>query len=636
MDAIAINSVEAMDDEIERYQFMQTSQKVSVEPNLRKHTNNTRRLWRWFQENQWSYHGVVRQWSAGFRCVRNYAVVHHFVNGDQPMKELVGEKSVIEWWELLSRNAGIGLLFSELEKMGLNVFLPVQAFVDAYIHDQLNEEWDFHLESPKHKIQLWCIGEEFSVLVEVFMDMPFAPYGLGEELEWPKLDAVTEYVHEPLFDFAELFGFDDDPAPVSTNGEVMGIEDQVDPELLEMTRAAIEKIFAESDRVVLGYSGGKDSHTCLLLCLEYLLNHPGCGKELVIISSNTRIENPLIEKHILKVKEAVESLGMNIPFYIVQPDVENTYLTCVLGRSYAPPSSLFKHCVSRLKVDPSTKELERMVHPDLQTCLILGTRSSESQTRARSVKKFFGDDFYGTHRVPHLRTAAPIRDWTATDVVTYLVRHSAPWGNGYSNFELIELYGAAGSFGECPTGVAIASENDAVKGCSGSGSRFGCVFCTVVKTDESVKNMASLYPELEPLYEFRNILKATQQIRYGCMTGIQRNPSGFGVGLGDLSLDVRTILLEHMKRLDIPITDDEVYTIYRFVREREIKEGIPVTRRFRDALFALLPVHPGVVGAMYSPIWDPWGHGIDRFTQEDVESIQRVLARKEAEERKVS
>lgn len=91
-----------------------------------------------------------------------------------------------------------------------------------------------------------------------------------------------------------------------------------------------------------------------------------------------------------------------------------------------------------------------------------------------------------------------------------------------------------------------------------------------------------------------------------------------------------------MKRLDIPITEDEVYTIYRLVREREIKEGIPVTRRFREALFALLEVHPGVVGAMYSPIWDPWGHGVDRFTQEDVDAIQRVLARQEAAKRSVS
>lgn len=40
MDALAINS-EAVSDKVVRYQFKHTSQKVSVEPNLRKHTNDT-------------------------------------------------------------------------------------------------------------------------------------------------------------------------------------------------------------------------------------------------------------------------------------------------------------------------------------------------------------------------------------------------------------------------------------------------------------------------------------------------------------------------------------------------------------------------------------------------------------------
>lgn len=609
----------------ERYEFKQTSQKVSVESNLRKHTNETREIWRWFQENQWAFHGVVRSWSAGFRCERNYAVVHHFVN-EHPIAELIDGKSIINWDELIRRDAGIGLLLSRLEAMGLRVSLPNQAFVDAYVHNHVFEEWDFHLESPKHKIIVWALGDDLSLLVELFLDLPFAPYGLGEDLEWPNLENVTEYVQDPLFELAELFGFDDVPAPAKTNGESMEIEDEVDPDLLDATRAAVEKIFVDSDRVVLAYSGGKDSHSCLLLCLEYVLSHPERGRDFVVISSNTGIENPLIEAHILKVKECVESLGLHIPFYIVKPEVANSYLVCVLGKGYRPPDTLFKFCVSRLKIEPSTAILEELVYPDLKTCLVLGTRSSESQTRARSVRKFFGDDFYGTHCVAHLMTAAPIRDWSASDTVTYLVRHPAPWG------QLIELYGAAGSFGECPTGAAISSENEAIKGCSGSASRFGCVYCTVVKSDESLRNMAALYPDdLNHHLAFRDILKAMQQIRYGGMTGIQRTPSGFGSGIGDLTLDMRTILLEHMKRLNIPISEEEVHEIYRNVRTREMKEGIPVTRRFRDALFALLDIHPGVVGAMYSPIWDPWNCGVDSFSQRDVEAIQRIMSEKAAE-----
>ncbi|WP_146206386.1 hypothetical protein [Streptohalobacillus salinus] len=117
-----------------------------------------------------------------------------------------------------------------------------------------------------------------------------------------------------------------------------------------------------------------------------------------------------------------------------------------------------------------------------------------------------------------------------------------------------------------------------------------------------MRNMTIDYPELEPYYEFRTILKEAQ--------------------------DTRTLLLKDMKALDIPMSENEVYTIYRFVTEREIKKGIPVTHRFRDALFSNLEVHPGIVGSMYSPIWDPWNSGVDCFTKEDEEAIKRVLAKR--------
>ncbi len=620
-----MNIVSNDNAEEERYEFKETNVRVFISANIKRHSNDTRHLWRQIQNKGWSFMGVVRDWTAVFTQQGYYMVWHHFVD-DQPNPALIGDKEEgVHWGDFFERVGVVGSLLAELETMGLEVFLPVQAFTDAYIQDMSSFDWDWHLESPKHKILVWALSEKLSFLVEVYLDMPIAPYGVKEKMAWPDLTPVPEYFQESLFEFDEGEDVNAHPA---FQGETMGILEEVDPELLENTRQAIRKIMTENDRVVLAFSAGKDSTCCLLLVLEYLLEHPDCDTEFSILSSDTGVENPVIASHLLKMKESIESLNLNIPFYIVRPDVENNYLTRVFGAGYSPPSPLFKWCVSRLKILPSIRELEWMVHKDIKTCLILGTRVAESQTRSRSVNKHFGENFYGTHQVKYLRTAAPIREWSATDVVTYLVRHPAPW-SGYGNFELINLYGSAGSFGECPVGAAITSENEAIKSCSGTGSRFGCWSCTVVRSDESLKNMTFDYPELEPYYQFRQILKSAQDIRYGGNVGFQRiSPAKLGSGIGDLTIDIRTIMLERMKSLGIPMSEDEVIAIYRMVKEREIKEGIPVTRRFREALFSFLDVHPGVIGAMYDSIWDPWNCGVDRFTQEDIKAIERIQSQK--------
>lgn len=163
--------------------------------------------------------------------------------------------------------------------------------------------------------------------------------------------------------------------------------------------------------------------------------------------------------------------------------------------------------------------------PGQEMCIILGSRDAESNTRARSDEKFFGEDFYGDHSIPGVKTATPIRTWTAAEVVTFLVQEKAPW-EGYSNHNLINLYGSAvGGWTECPTAAAIVNENDAVSACgSASGARMGCVTCNVVKRDDSLRNMALDYPELHHHVEMRAVLKAVQDIRYGGFTGY-RGPS---------------------------------------------------------------------------------------------------------------
>lgn len=282
--------------------------------------------------------------------------------------------------------------------------------------------------------------------------------------------------------------------------------------------------------------------------------------------------------------------------------------------------------------------------------MLIGTRSKESSNRSRSVSKHFGDEFFGEHPISGIKTCAPIKRWSARDVITYLVRYQAPWED-YGNYNLINLYGsAAGGWEECPIGAAMTDINDGVSACtSGNSARMGCVLCSVVRQDTSLENMAKDYPEqLVPFVIMRKVFKAAQDIRYGSLTAYRRERGAketsdgsflqgkLSSGLGDLTLDVRVLLLEKMYDLGLKIPQKEVFQIYSEVRLREFNEGIALSRRFQDALFAFLTVHPGYCETSFSPIWDPWGCGVDTFTEEDVKAIERIKAQeraqKEAEE----
>ncbi|MFC5452348.1 phosphoadenosine phosphosulfate reductase domain-containing protein [Paenibacillus aestuarii] len=208
--------------------------------------------------------------------------------------------------------------------------------------------------------------------------------------------------------------------------------------------------------------------------------------------------------------KAVEALNLDIEFIIVEPEVENSYFSMVIGRGYIAPSVNFKWCVDRLKILPGRKALLKLVESGETVCQVLGSRSYESTQRASSIQSEYGDDFYGAHVVHgSIRTAAPIKHWTAHNVVTYLVHNPAPYD--YSNYHLLNLYGsAAGGMEECPLGAAMQDASEGISSCGGKKSRFGCWSCTEVSEDISLKNLAfGDYPDLEPYYHTRTVFKLT-------------------------------------------------------------------------------------------------------------------------------
>lgn len=425
----------------------------------------------------------------------------------------------------------------------------------------------------------------------------------------------------------------------------MFIEDCIDPDTLHTSMIAIERIFKECTKVIVAYSGGKDSSVVLQLCVEFVLVHPEYQDKLFIISASTGVENPLIEKHIRSMHEVVTNTLDEVfedgfdesRFVIVEPKPDQNYITCVFGDGFIPPSSTFKWCVERLKVNPGREDLLERFSDEELVCQILGLRTLESSNRSRSIQEHFGDDFYGIHVLRGLKTAAPpIRHWSGADVATYLATKPSPWNDEYSNHRLMNIYGMASGIMECPIGAMIQNDNDAIKSCSGSSARFGCWACTVVKEDHSLKNLVDAYlEELGSYYKMRGLLKGVQDIRYDGCTGYYRNHGGFRSGYGDLTIDVRINLLRYWWEQNIQLPEIEVIDIIKKVKAREGPEGLAVSNRFWDTVYRFLPVHPGINHrAMFNPTWEPncllnednkkvkmTSVGIDRVTRRDLSWI---------------
>ncbi|WJQ84680.1 hypothetical protein [Brevibacillus brevis] len=96
-------------------------------------------------------------------------------------------------------------------------------------------------------------------------------------MDWP--DLTYEYEYASAIEWSDLFEIEEVQAatPVRpANGEALTILEEMPSFALDIARASIAKIMTESRRVCLAYSGGKDSHACLLLVLHYLLVNPAC------------------------------------------------------------------------------------------------------------------------------------------------------------------------------------------------------------------------------------------------------------------------------------------------------------------------------------------------------------------------
>ena len=260
---------------------------------------------------------------------------------------------------------------------------------------------------------------------------------------------------------------------------------------------------------VVGYSGGKDSTATLQLVWYAVRSLPAekRTKPIYVISSDTLVENPSIALYLdatlTKINEAAVTQGLPIEARKVSPELEDTFWVKLIGYGYPAPSKRFRWCTERLKIMPANRFILSKVSEFGKVIVVLGSRRSESATRAQvmALHKIDGLGLSRHTTLPGALVFTPVEDFSADDVWQYLFQVQNPWGG--NNRDLAALYQSAQA-GECPLVIDTSTP-------SCGNSRFGCWVCTVVNHDKTMSSMIDNGDTwMEPLLEFRNLLAETQ------------------------------------------------------------------------------------------------------------------------------
>ena len=148
---------------------------------------------------------------------------------------------------------------------------------------------------------------------------------------------------------------------------------------------------------IIGFSGGKDSTVLLTLVWQALLKIRNNDldfkykRPVYVVCNDTMVENPVIEEYVQTVLNSIQkgAKEQNLPIMVksTTPKLEDTFWSCVIGKGYPVPNNSFRFCTEKMKIKPTSQFIADQIAADGEAIVLIGTRLSESQQRAKSIKK---------------------------------------------------------------------------------------------------------------------------------------------------------------------------------------------------------------------------------------------------------
>lgn len=318
--------------------------------------------------------------------------------------------------------------------------------------------------------------------------------------------------------------------------------------------------YLEQDRFnrpwIIGFSGGKDSTVLLTLVWialsELKKENVALSRKVYVVCNDTMVENPVIEEYVTnvlnKIRISAKEQELPISVHTTTPELEDSFWCCVIGKGYPAPNNSFRFCTEKMKIKPTSNFIINQVAADGEAIVLIGTRRSESQQRAKSVSKH---EILGHRLSKHplnanTYTYAPIKELMLEEVWWIINAIPSPWG--FDNKILFKIYADASADDyECPTVVT----DDKHRTCGQS--RFGCWICTVVKEDKSMSSLIKAGVQwMKPLLEFRNRLvenRNVSELRCSTRRNGQIAVDETGHNMGNYTMDYRIQLLKELLQI---------------------------------------------------------------------------------------
>jgi putative sulfurtransferase DndC len=302
---------------------------------------------------------------------------------------------------------------------------------------------------------------------------------------------------------------------------------------------------------IIGFSGGKDSTALLQLVWLAVkqIPHEQRQREIYVVCNDTLVENPVIQNYVDEVLEkiALAAIQQELPVKVQKtiPRLEDCFWVNVIGRGYPVPNNTFRWCTDRMKIKPTSRFILEQVAENGEAIILVGTRRSESATRANSIKKheIRGKRLTKHPHHPSTFVYSPIKELMLEEVWYIINRLSSPWGA--DNSQLFDIYANASADDyECPTMVT----DDKHHSCGQS--RFGCWTCTVVKEDKSLMaQVANGQTWLQPLLDLRQSMFEARNIsdnRETTRRNGQKAVTEDGHNQGNYTIEYRIKLLKSL------------------------------------------------------------------------------------------